>query len=98
MDTQYVTATTTADQPKPEPLVLKTFKPARTSSVFERLRQKAKQAQNLLNAVEFARLMFSAGTNKKTFTTSLVEQHGLKTHNARALWKSMLPKKKRRRA
>jgi hypothetical protein len=80
-------------QPAPQPVSIK-----RRSSIFDRLRQKKAKALNLQRAVEFAGLALSAGTRAWVTAKSLVEVHGLKTRQARAIVKQQKPRKHRTRA
>lgn len=83
---------------EPEPPVQQPVRVKRESSIFSRLKQKQRKALNLQRAVEFAGLMISAGTRKWVAAKSLVEVHGLKVRQARAIVKQQKPRKHRARA
>lgn len=83
----------TEPQPAPQPVRIK-----RKSSIFARLKQKQRKALNLQRAVEFAGLALSAGTRGWVVAKSLIEVHGLKTRQARAIVKQQKPRKHRARA
>lgn len=83
----------TKPQPAPQPVRIK-----RRSTIFSRLKQKKAKALNLQRAVEFAGLALLAGTRTWVVAKSLIEVHGLKTRQARAIVKQQKPRKHRVRA